>query len=116
MDADRCDFLARSLVTSSRRRFSLALAGLGLAGGLGLPAGPVAVEGKKQRKRKRRRNRNRNQKQPTCASGEKLCGEACIPEADCCSDDDCGDPGLGLICVEGECVCGTRRGLSIQAC
>jgi hypothetical protein len=115
MDADRFNILTRSLTTRSRRRFSLALAGLGLAGGLGLLGLPGEVAGKKRCKRKRNGKRCKIKDKPKCGSGEKPCVKSCIPEAACCTDDDC-DSSLGLICVEGDCVCGSRRGLSIQAC
>jgi hypothetical protein len=115
MDTSQLDALTPSLTLRTRRRFSLALAGLGLAGGLGLLAGPAAVVAKKQCKRKRKGKRCKIKDKPKCGSGEKPCGKSCIPEADCCTDDDC-DVSLGLICVDGDCICGSRRGVSIQAC
>lgn len=115
MDTSHFDSLTRSLTTRTRRHFSLALAGLGLAGGLGLLAGPAAVAGKKQCKRKRKGKRCKIKDKPKCESGEKPCFKSCIPEADCCTDEDCSTD-LGLICVDGDCICGSRRGVSIQAC
>jgi hypothetical protein len=115
MDADRVYFLTRSLTGPTRRRFGRALAGLGLAGGLGLFAGPAAVAGKKICKRKRKGKRCRIKDKPKCGSGEKPCFKSCISEADCCMDEDCATS-LGEICVDGDCVCGSRRGLAIEAC
>jgi hypothetical protein len=115
METDRFNFLTRSLTGATRRRFSLALAGLGLAGGLGLLTLPDKVTGKKKCKRKRKGKRCKIIDKPKCGSGEKPCVKSCIPEADCCTDEDCATS-LGEICVDGDCVCGTRRGLSIQAC
>jgi hypothetical protein len=101
MDASRFDFLTRSLAAHSRRHVSRALAGLGFAGMLGAASALPAVAGKR-RKRK-------------CKGNTKKCGKRCIPRANCCSDKGC-DSSLGLICVDGQCVCGVRRGASIQAC
>lgn len=42
----------------------------------------------------------------TCASGTKSCGgEVCVPEGACCSDNDCGGPGVGACGSDGQCSC-----------
>jgi hypothetical protein len=74
MDADRFDFLARSLVTSSRRGLSRALAGLGLMGGLSSLLALTDAEAKKKGKKKKRK----------CKKSQKKCGKKCIPEDGCC--------------------------------
>src|SRR5688572_25395486 len=101
MDTSQFDSLTRSLTMRTRRRFSLALAGLGLAGGLGLLVGPAAVAGKKRCKRKRKGKRCKIVDKPKCGSGEKPCFKSCIPEADCCTDDDCGLASSQLVCNDG---------------
>lgn len=37
-----------------------------------------------------------------CPSGQKPCGDACIPNEQCCSDEDCSG---GKVCQSGACVC-----------
>lgn len=105
MDASRFDRLSRALSTRTRRNFSRTVAGLALAGELALlPGIDEAVTKKKRRKKKK------------CKGETKRCGKRCIPVADCCVDEDCGPPSDLEICVDGKCICGTRRGLTIQAC
>lgn len=106
MDTKRFDVLTRSLTTRSRRHFSRALAGLTLAGGVGSMLRQGDAEARKKR----------NKKKKNCKGATKKCGKRCIPEADCCTDAECNPTDLGLICVEGACICGARRGVSIQAC
>lgn len=37
-----------------------------------------------------------------CSPGSKLCGNACIPDTQCCMDSDCG---AGSACIDGFCSC-----------
>lgn len=41
-----------------------------------------------------------------CPSGQKPCGDACIPNEQCCSDEDCSG---GKVCQSGACVCPSGR-------
>jgi hypothetical protein len=93
VDADRFDLLARSLVTSSRRGLSRALAGLGIVGGLSPLLGMTDAEAKKKGKNKKKKKK---------CKGKKKCGKKCIPKTSCCSSAECGNGGT---CVSGTCNC-----------
>lgn len=92
MGAHRFDFLARSLVTTSRRRFGRALAGFGLMGGLSSLLALTDVEAKKKGKNKKNKRK--------CKKSQKKCGKKCIPKDGCC-------PACGSreICSFGLCIC-----------
>lgn len=92
MDAERFDRLARSLTTRSRRGFSRALAGFGLAGGLSALLSLADGEAKK------RKHRNRKKK---CKGSRKKCGKKCIPADGCCTAADCA---AGQNCCANECT------------
>jgi hypothetical protein len=92
VDADRFDLLARSLVTSSRRGLSRALAGLGIVGGLSPLLAVTDAEAKKKRKKKKKK----------CKKSQKKCGKKCIPKTSCCTSADCGG---GATCQNGACLC-----------
>jgi hypothetical protein len=77
MDADQFDFLARSLTGPTRRRFSRALAGITLAGGLGAIAGPAEVDGKKKDKGKKKKKKCK-------AGGKPIKGKCCQGSARVC--------------------------------
>lgn len=90
MDADDFDRLTRSFTaTPSRRHIARALAGLGLAGALGLRPGAASVSAKNKKRRK-------------CKGGTKRCGKTCLPRAACCDHSDCP---AGASCERGSCVC-----------
>jgi hypothetical protein len=90
MDTNRFDFLARSLVTPSRRGLSLALAGIGLMGGLSSLRALTDAEARKKG----------NKKKKKCKKSQKKCGKTCIPLDDCC-------PACtgGRVCVDDVCEC-----------
>jgi hypothetical protein len=96
MDADRFDRLVRSLTTRSRRGFSRALAGLGLAGGVGTLLRTADSEAKKRKKKK--------------CKGKKKCGKKCIAKSACCTDADCAE---SESCCAGQCFapihCGDEK-------
>jgi hypothetical protein len=77
MDAERFDFLIRSLSTGSSRRWILtSLSGLAL-GGIAPLLGLGDIEaGTKEKKRKKRREKRRDKRNP-CAIGSAPCGTGC---------------------------------------
>lgn len=78
MDSDRFDLIARSLIAPSRRGFSRVLAGLTLAGGLGVLAGPAEVEAKKGKGKKK------NKKKKCKGGGKAFKGKCCQGSAHVC--------------------------------
>lgn len=94
MDADRFDALTHALASRTTRRISLtALSSLAL-GGLLLKTSDV---GAKKRKKK-------------CKSGQKKCGQRCIPASDCCGG--CGEQ----TCCTGSCANLQTDGKNCGAC
>jgi hypothetical protein len=81
MDADQFDFLARLLVTSSRRGISRAVAGITLAGGLGLFTSPAEMEGKKKGKGKKKKKKCKGGGKPIkgkcCQGSARVCIGGC---------------------------------------
>ena len=121
MDDDRFDTLTKMLNTSPTRRGTLRLlAGVsgGLATLLGLherEAGEASRRNgarqrnrKRKRKQERKRDRKQAQEQPVqppsgaCPAETKLCGNECIPIANCCTNTDCSG---GKTCQQGTCDC-----------
>jgi len=96
MESERFDALVRAIDVRAPRRAVLSLVGGGLVALL-MRLGVEDVEAKKRKPNKK--------KKKTCRSGTKMCGTACIPANDCCTNASCGEDGA---CIQGACVCVTR--------
>lgn len=92
MDADQFEWVVRSWTTSpSRRRTLVRAAGLLLGGMLGSNAAGITAKNKGGKGKGKGRGKGKK-KQKGCRSGEKPCGDGCIPASNCCpdaSDRDC---------------------------
>lgn len=86
MDGHQFDQLVRTLPTSRRAVLSLG-AGLGLR--------PLFADAKKHRKKRKQKRK--------CPSGTKACNGQCIPDAACCTQQDCPS---GRFCQHGGCFTG----------
>ena len=115
MDAPQFDRFARGISARLSRRRGLELLASGTLPLLGLISeadarkkkitlcanGQTVKVPKKKAKKLLKQGATKGACPGGCASGQKPCGNACIPVADCCVDDDCsGDD----ICENGECV------------
>lgn len=95
MDARGFDVVTRALQAGTPRRTTL---GLLLSAALGI----TGLADSNAKKGKGRKGKKKNKKK--CGNGKKLCGNACIPQSDCCTDADC-NACAREICQNGVCDC-----------
>ena len=102
MDPTRFDDLIRSVTASPTRRGVVrALGGGALAGVFGL----LTRGGGAAKKKHHKGNKGHKPKKPKgCKAGTHKCGNKCIPETDCCKNEEC-DCISNEFCQNGSCQC-----------